>query len=100
MKSSAPGKSISATKVGATSSRGFWLHLGEVRHFLAFTRYPWFRGAPRAALANVTRPSRDHLYWPALDVDLSVESLVHPERFPLRSKLAAQPSPRARVAKS
>jgi hypothetical protein len=28
-------------------------------------------------------PSPDHLYWPKLDVDLAVESVRHPERFPL-----------------
>ena len=28
-------------------------------------------------------PSRDHLYWPLLDIDLSVESIRHPDRFPL-----------------
>lgn len=61
--------------------------MGDVRRFLALARHPWFRGARRADLTNVTRPSADHLYWPALDVDLSVESLDHPERFPLKSKV-------------
>ena len=27
------------------------------------------------------------LYWPDLDVDLAVESIEHPERFPLVSKV-------------
>jgi hypothetical protein len=26
------------------------------------------------------------LYWPDLDVDLSVDSIRHPERFPLRTR--------------
>ena len=26
---------------------------------------------------------RDHLYWPALDVDLELDSLDNPQRFPL-----------------
>jgi hypothetical protein len=34
----------------------------------------------------VALPSPDHLYWPGLDVDLAVESIGHPERFPLVSK--------------
>ena len=37
-------------------------------------------------IVNVLRPTADHLYWPDLDVDLSVESIRHPERFPLRAK--------------
>jgi hypothetical protein len=34
----------------------------------------------------VELPSPDHLYWPGLDVDLAVESIEHPEQFPLVSK--------------
>jgi hypothetical protein len=34
----------------------------------------------------VERPSPDHLYWPLLDVDLSVRSIRSPADFPLISK--------------
>jgi hypothetical protein len=27
-----------------------------------------------------------HLYWPDLDIDLAVESIRHPEQFPLVSR--------------
>jgi hypothetical protein len=30
--------------------------------------------------------SPGHLYWPDLDVDLAVESIFHPDRFPLVSR--------------
>jgi hypothetical protein len=43
-------------------------------------------GAP-SQRANVRHPPRDHLYWPDLDVDLPIESIRHPERFPLRSRV-------------
>ena len=36
-------------------------------------------------LLNVELPHPHHLYWPDLDVDLAVESIEHPERFPLVS---------------
>jgi hypothetical protein len=39
--------------------------------------------APIAKLTNVERPQPHHLYWPALDVDLAVESIRHPDKFPL-----------------
>ena len=97
MKSSARGKPTLVAKVDGISSRGFWLRLDEARRFLAFTRHPWFRGARRADLINVARPSADHLHWPALDVDLSVESLDHPERFPLKSRV---PVARPRTARA
>ena len=32
------------------------------------------------------RPTADHLYWPELDIDLSVGSIRNPEKFPLLSK--------------
>jgi hypothetical protein len=54
--------------------------------FLAFEDFPWFREATIAAMHNVERPSPHHLYWPELDVDLHVDSIEHPERFPLKSK--------------
>lgn len=37
-----------------------------------------------AQITNVEWPSDDHLYWPDLDVDLSVRSIEHPEEFPLK----------------
>ncbi|WP_394707314.1 DUF2442 domain-containing protein [uncultured Desulfobacter sp.] len=33
-------------------------------------------------MINVEEPSPGHFYWPDLDVDLGVESIEHPERFP------------------
>jgi hypothetical protein len=48
-------------------------------------------------LVRVELPSSHHLYWPDLDVDLAVESIEHPERFPLvsqvRSNSGLQPTP-------
>jgi hypothetical protein len=55
-------------------------------HFVAFEHFPWFRDASIAELCNVEQPSSHHLYWPALDIDLAVESIDHPERFPLVSR--------------
>ena len=48
--------------------------------------FPWFVDAPIGKLMNVQWPSDDHLYWPDLDVDLSVRSIEHPEEFPLRTR--------------
>ncbi len=36
----------------------------------------------QSALMNVDRPQAHHLYWPDLDVDLAVDSILHPEQFP------------------
>jgi len=68
------------------SVHGFWLLIGEKDTFVSFTAFPWFRDASIAELTNVELPSAHHLYWPDLDVDLAVESLDHPERYPLVSQ--------------
>jgi len=48
--------------------------------------FPWFKQAPVSAVLNVQFAQRHHLYWPDLDIDLAVESIQHPERFPLVAK--------------
>jgi hypothetical protein len=39
-------------------------------------------------ILNVIESSPGHFFWPELDVDLDVESIEHPERFPLKSKFS------------
>lgn len=84
-----PGTSILAVEVTHVSKHGFWLLLGDEELLLPFTEFPWFKNATIDQLCDIEWPSPDHLYWPLLDVDLSVESIRHPERFPLASKTAA-----------
>ena len=38
-------------------------------------------------LLNVELVAPRHLYWPDLDIDLTVESVFHPERLPLVSRV-------------
>jgi Protein of unknown function (DUF2442) len=83
MKSGQRGRRTSAGEVTNVSPHGFGLLLGDRELFLAFDEFPWFRDAPVAKLVRVQQPSSHHLYWPDLDVDLAVESIEHPERFPL-----------------
>jgi uncharacterized protein DUF2442 len=68
------------------SANGFWLLLGDEEHFVSFRRFPWFKSASIGQITNVERPASHHLYWPALDADLAMESVTHPERFPLVSR--------------
>ena len=75
-----------AVEVTNVSRHGFWLLIGESERFVSFEAFPWFREASIAELTNVELPSPHHLYWPDLDVDLAVDSLDHPERYPLVSR--------------
>lgn len=86
MSSSAPGATTSAPEVTHVSSHGIWLLTDDRELFLSYDDFPWFREAPLGAILNVEEPSPGHFCWPDLDVDLGVESIEHPERFPLEAK--------------
>lgn len=86
MTSVAHGNSISAAEVTHISKNGFWILLGDEELFVPFTEFPWFQDAPVGKLLNVEWPQPHHLYWPALDIDLSVDSIRNPAAFPLRSQ--------------
>lgn len=82
-----PGTNTLAAEVTHISKHGFWLLLGDEELFMPFSEFPWFRQATVEQLCNVEWPT-NHLYWPQLDVDLSVESIRHPELFPLISAVS------------
>ena len=86
MRSTQLGKHISEVEVTNVSQHGFWLLIDKRELFVPFAQFPWFREVPIGKLLNVELPHPHHLYWPDLDVDLAVESIEHPERFPLLSK--------------
>jgi hypothetical protein len=90
MKSAPRGRGTSTAEVTNVSPSGFWLLLDGAELFVWFKHFPWFKDASIGQLVKVERPSAGHLYWPDLDVDLAVESLAHPERYPLVSRLRAR----------
>ena len=78
-----PGTTTSAAEVTHVSRHGFWVLLDDEEFLLPFEQFPWFRQATIEQITNVERPAPDHLYWPSLDVDLSVDSIRRPDQFPL-----------------
>ncbi len=86
MKSATHGMPISEVEVTNISPHGIWLLLYGEEKFLPFEHFPWFKQATVSSICEVEFPSENHLYWPQLDIDIAVESIEHPERFPLISK--------------
>ena len=86
MKSAALGPNTSPAEVTNVSPHGFWLFVGQRELFVPFRDFPWFKETSIREITNVQLPSPHHLYWPDLDIDLAVESIEHPERYPLVSK--------------
>ncbi len=83
MRSSKPGQTISPPEVVSVSKHGFWLNVNDTEYFLPFERFPWFRGVGRAELGLVELLHDTHLYWPDLDVDLTLDIIEEPEKYPL-----------------
>jgi hypothetical protein len=82
-----PGTATSDVEVTNISKHGFWMLIDGRELFLPFEDFPWFKQATVEAVLRLERPTPGHLRWPDLDVDLALESIEHPERYPLRSKL-------------
>lgn len=80
------GTTTSGPEVTHVSRHGFWLLLDVEELLVPFAQFPWFRKATIDQMSDVQWPTPDHLYWPQLDVDLSVESIRNPEAFPLVSR--------------
>ena len=80
------GTATLAAEVTHVSRHGFWLLLNNEELLVPFAEFPWFKQATIEQLSAVEWPSENHLYWPQLDVDLSVESVRNPKAFPLVSK--------------
>jgi hypothetical protein len=52
-------------------------------YFMPFAQFPWFESANIKQITNVEVWHEGHLYWPDLDVDLSISIIEHPERYRL-----------------
>lgn len=80
------GTLTSVAEVTHVSKHGFWWLLDAEELLVPFEQFPWFRQATIEQLSDVRWPTPNHLYWPQLDADLSVESIRNPAAFPLVSK--------------
>jgi hypothetical protein len=77
------GQNISDVDVSLVTAKGFWVLVRSKEYFLSFDEYPWFRNARIAEMMNVELHNKNHLRWKDLDVELELDSLEHPERYPL-----------------
>jgi hypothetical protein len=83
MNSHPHGIGTSNVEVTDISPHGIWVLAHEEELFLPFDTFPWFKRASVEAVLNVEEQSPGHYFWPDLDVDLSLDAMRHPERYPL-----------------
>jgi len=81
-----PGSITSAAEVTHISKNGFWILLGDEELLVPFEHFPWFKKATVEQISDVNWPTPDHLHWPSLDIDLSVQSIRQPQDSPLTSQ--------------
>lgn len=65
------------------NSQGILLSVCGHDYFLSYNRVPWMREASINEVLDVQMCGRNAIEWPLLDVDLEIDSLRHPERYPL-----------------
>jgi len=85
MKLLKPGKNISASVENITPF-GIWLYVKEKEYFLSYKDYPFFRDQTLHSIQNVQLLHDYHIYWLELDVDLEIDNLENPEKYPLQYK--------------
>ena len=74
------------TKVLGITPNGLWLFAEGEEHFLSYDLFPWFKEAKISAAFHVENQGRNGFCWPDLDIDLSLDGIKNPEKYPLISK--------------
>ena len=77
------GTSVSVENI---TPLGIWLFVKDKEYFLSYKDYPYFKDQTIGSILNVELIHGFHLYWPDLDVDLELDNLENPEKYPLKSK--------------
>lgn len=85
MKSLKSGKAILVSVENITPF-GIWLFVKGKEYFLNYEDYPYFYNHTIKSIQNVQLLHDFHLYWPDLDIDLEIDNLENPEKYPLKSK--------------
>jgi hypothetical protein len=79
------GKDIYVKVVSITPTNLVLLFYDE-ELLIPFTRVPWFLNAKIEDIFDVKMNGIDEIRWDKLDIDLDVDSIKHPERYPLIMK--------------
>jgi hypothetical protein len=77
------GRNSSVVEVSQISPGGIWLLVRNEEFFLPYERFPWFEDATVSEIHKVQLLHGFHLRWPDLDIDLHLDSLKNPEKYPL-----------------
>ena len=65
---------------------GIWLFVKDTEYFLSYQDYPYFKDQRLRSIQDVQLLHGYHLYWPELDIDLEIDNLENPQKYPLKSR--------------
>ncbi|MFT3929761.1 MAG: hypothetical protein QM709_05595 [Spongiibacteraceae bacterium] len=77
-------------EVTRVSSRGIWLRVHDRTFFLSYYDFPWFKDKPMRAVLHVEEPTPGEFYWPEINVNLGVDTLKSPHRYPPQQRTAIE----------
>jgi len=80
------GKDISVSVENITPF-GIWIFVREKEYFLGYKDYPYFKDQTLSSIQRVRLVHGFHLYWSDLDVDLEIDNLENPQKYPLKSRV-------------
>lgn len=86
MRSLERGTSTSGIDIVNVSAHGLWLSVRGKEFFLPYDEFPWFQDARLSEIRDVTLVHGRFLRWEALDVDIALDSLAYPDRYPLKAQ--------------
>ncbi len=75
--------SNTSVSVSMINAQGIMLSVLNHDYFISYNRIPWMKDAPIRSVLNVQMCGTEAIEWPELEVDLEIESLQHPEKYPL-----------------
>lgn len=67
------------------STFGIWLLSEDKELFLSYNEFPWFKNQTVEAILQVEEPRPRHYYWPKIDIDLTLDMIENPERYPMKA---------------
>ena len=75
-------KNTSEVEIQNISNNGIWLYVNGNEFFLPYIEYPWFKEAKVKEIYNFELLLDEDLHWSDLDIDLEIDSLCNPEKYP------------------
>ena len=82
-------ENISSVRVLSVMPTGILISVMNKDYFISFNRLPWFQDAKLSDILDVSMFGRMGIKWDKLGVELEIESLEYPEKYPLVIKRSA-----------